>query len=313
MTTLSPPIPPPHPLQGGKYRLTGQYDVENGAGKLIALGDVFGDGRLRVTVQGEDKRSEGAPEWGVTARYATRAGVLVARVKDGAEVGASYNARLTPYSPVTVGGEVYLKLPAVAGAVSAAAAHLGGGRAGGGAPSSGSNAAAGGGGGGDDGKTRMPSLRGLGDFALGAAYDTGLHKTGLHFASTSSFPAVASVHHLYRVTERSTLAAKYMLNLSSASTMAAVGYRLKFRNTLTSVHGMLDSYGTARIMVEREPVKDIRMGLSLEGKLSPGAQATKPGPDGYVVLGFQVSAGALNRLPQQQSPCTMTRSIFGLT
>jgi hypothetical protein len=103
-----------------------------------------------------------------------------------------------------------------------------------------------------------------------------------------------------------------MLNLYSGSTMAAVGYKMRFKNTMSTIHGMLDSYGTARVMVEREPVKDIKIGLSFEGKLSPSAQAS-PGPDGPVVLGLQVSAGAVTRVPQQQSPVTMTRAIFGLT
>lgn len=304
--------------------MTAQGDVENAAGKVIGMGDVYGDGSVRLTLQAEHRRGgKGGPEWAVTSAFRGTDSVTVLRAKDGPEFGLSYNSRLTGTSPVTVGGEVMLKgAPALKAArtLFRSASGTGGGKqaeAGAGASSgaaAGSNAAAGGSkaGKGGSGKAALPALREVADIAVGLAYDTGLHKTALHVASTSSFAAVSSVHHLYRVTDRSTLAAKYMYNLVSGGTMAAVGYRMRFKNTMSTLHGMVDTYGSVRIMVEREPLKDVKVGLSFEGKLSP-ASAASPGPDGPVVLGLQISAGALPRLPQQQSPVTMTRPIFGLT
>jgi hypothetical protein len=110
-----------------------------------------------------------------------------------------------------------------------------------------------------------------------------------------------SVHHLYRVTDRSALAAKMMINTSNGNSMIAAGYRLRFRNTLSTLHGMVDSYGSVRVVVEREPIKDVRIGASLEAPLSAGGAAT---------LGFKIGLGAPSPITAPLSPCTLSRDIF---
>jgi hypothetical protein len=288
----------------GKYRYTAAVDPENRIGKATLVGDVFGDGRLRLTGQIEKRALDAAAgtEWGLTAAYVTEEWVGVARAKNGSEVGGSYCRRLGPSSPLQIGGEAFFNVPGMA----ALASKAWSGRASsstvivaGVVPSRSAAPAS------------APSARPY-DVAFGGAYDTGLSKTAVHLSSTSAFPAVLSVHHLARVTDRTTLAGKYMYNMSTGGTMAAAGYKLRLRNTGSTVAGMIDTYGTVRVMVEREPLKDVRVGLSLEGRLSPAALAA-PGPEGPVTLGFQVSAGTASRIPVQQSPCTMARTIFGAT
>lgn len=240
---------------GAKWRATGQYDPEQASGKGIFLGDVWGDGRLRVTAAVTDSASDaGGSQWGATATLRGSDYVAVARAKHGPEVGLSYNQRLAPGSAVTIGAEAML--------------HVGDARRG---PQPGA------------------AFKPL-DVALGAALDAGGHFSAVHVAATKAFSAgVLSLHHLYRITDRSAVAAKLMASLGenkrsmvgargggacavafcmdcSASgvcvarvcadtlTLAppprtpqvAAGYRMHFRNTLTTIYGTVDSYGCVR-------------------------------------------------------------------
>lgn len=264
---------------GGAWRVAAQYDPENGNGKGTVVGDVWGDKRLRLQGQLVDSRKDARTEWGATARYAGEDFVAVARLKHGPEAYVSYNQRLAPRSLVTVGGELCLSVPELLKL-----------RGSGGKPAGGAGA---------------PKPL---DLAFGLAYDAGLSKTALHYAATKTFAAgIFSLHRLERVTPRSTLAAKLMVNAGTRTSMAAVGYKLHFRNTLTTLYGMVDTYGTLRQVVEREPLKGLKVGLSMEARLAPGAAA----PGEAATFGFKVTMGSVAPFQPPLSPVTMTRDIFG--
>jgi len=59
-------------------------------------------------------------------------------------------------------------------------------------------------------------------------------------------------------------------------------------------------------VLEREPLKDFRVGLSMETRLLPGASA-----DDTIKLGFKVSVGGSPPFQPPLSPATMSREIFG--
>lgn len=262
--------------QGGRYRLAGQYDPLNHVGKATILGKVGGFRDFRVQAQYLDQKSDKAPEWGLTARMTGERTTGVLRATHAKEIGASINTRLTEVSPITVGGEVFVNVPNAYKKIKSLT------------------------------KKDNPYVGpGLFEYAVGAAYEAGLHKTALHFASTHTFPAVLSAHHLYRVTERSHLAAKCMVNLRTTSSMLAAGYKLRFRNTRTTLHGVLDSYGKAVVIVEREPIRDMLVTFSMEGRLKPGVE-----PGKAASFGLSVSVGGTSPITPPLSPCTMTRDIF---
>ena len=227
---------------GGKWRLSGQVDVEKQAVRASVLGDVWGEGRLRLLGQAAAAPVAGAAgggggrgggsrapagggsrwggEWGATATLRGEDYVAVARVKHGVEVGASYCQRLAPGSPVSLGGELMLNVPALAAA----------------------QAAAGGSGSGSAARGSRPL-----ELALGCAYDAEDSRTAVHYAQTTAFSSgVLSLHHLLRVTERSHLAAKLITDTAVSQSMVAAGYKMHFRNTRTTLHGMVDSYGSIR-------------------------------------------------------------------
>lgn len=309
--------------EGGKWRAAGQYDAENGVGKATLLGDVWGNGRLRVHGQLEEDRKAPGTAWAATATLRGDDYVAVARAKDGPELGVSYNQRLAPGSAVTAGGEMML---------SGAELRKAAGEAKPGAP-------------------RPTPI----EWAVGAALDNGLHKSAVHYARTRTFGAgIFSAHHLLRLTDRSSLAAKLMVNPVSRQSMVrasaplqpplahaglsptrpcvprtgatadaplsppappsrfassrqvAVGYKMRFRNTGASIYGMVDSYGTLRQVIEREPLKDFKVAASLETKLWPGSAA----PGDVATLGFKVTMGSAPPFQPPLSPITMTRGIF---
>ena len=215
---------------GGKWRASGALDPESLKARATLLGDVWGEGRLRVLVQAAVDPAGPAPqepapgrswwarsvEWGATATLRGADYVAVGRVKQGVEVGGSYCQRLAPGSPLTVGGELMLNVAELRAAA---------------APAAGSGARRG---------------RPL-ELALGCAYDAPDSKTSLHYAATSTFASsVLSLQHLLKVTERSHLAAKVITDSAVTKSMVAVGCRTRFRNTLTTLHGMVDSYGSVR-------------------------------------------------------------------
>jgi len=233
----------------GKWRLSGQVDVENRSGRLIALGDVWGNGRLKFMGQGmvssSKLGSESFGDWATTTTLKGEEQVGVLRVKSGPEVGLSYSSRLLRGSPITLGGELMVSLPGLAGflearggkgGVDASAAKVGGavlrrlsGGGGGVSPSS---------------SASQPSIY---EMAFGLAYDAEDSKSALHYASTKSFSSgIISLQHSRNVTDRSQIAAKFITDSKLKQSMAAVGYRMKFRNTLTTMHGMLDTYGSVR-------------------------------------------------------------------
>ena len=209
---------------GGKWRVSGQVDPENWTARACVLGDVWGEGRLRLLGQlalggapsGGGKGGGGA-EWAASATLRGEDYVAVARVKHGLEAGGSYFQRLAPGSPLALGGEMMLNVPELA---AAAGAGAGAGASRGGRPL---------------------------ELAVGGTYDTEDSKTAVHYAATKSFSSgVLSMQHLHRVTERSHLAAKIITDAAVKQSMVAAGYRLRFRNTLTTLHGMIDSYGSVR-------------------------------------------------------------------
>jgi hypothetical protein len=321
---------------GGKWRLAGTVDVEKLSLRGTLLGDVWGEGRLRVLAQGAAGPVEPPPaahsarsgaratrprwegEWAGTATLRGADYVAVARLKHGPELGASYCQRLAPGSPVTLGGELVLSVPELS--------------------------AAAGGGGSASGARRPRPL----ELALGAAYDAADSRTSAHYAATSSFSSgVLSLQHLLRVTERSHLAAKLITDCAVTQSMVAVGYRMHFRNTRTTLHGMADSYGSIRQVrgggggclappgaarrpagptpapcataltahatrahatlflpaqvLETEPMKDLKVGLSICTSVSK-----------HTEVGFKATLGAVPQFQAPLSPVTMTRDIFSL-
>ncbi len=214
-----------------KWRASGQLDAENGVGRGALLSDVWGDGRLRVAAAVVDAAAPAGRarerEWALsgTLRGAESVGVL--RARNGPELYASYNQHLAPGSAVTVGGEANVSVPELRALAKAA----GGGGGGAGAR-------------GDDDAGAAP--RPL-EYTLGAAFDAGAHKTSVHVAVSKAYArGVFSAHHVVRLTERATLAGKIIVNAESKESMAAAGYRLAFRNTATTLHGMIDTYGNTR-------------------------------------------------------------------
>lgn len=125
----------------------------------------------------------------------------------------------------------------------------------------------------------------------------------MHLDFTGGRSHTVSAHHTYRVSERSTLAAKFIADTRSLNSMAAAGYRLRFRNTATTATGEVDTYGKVRLLLEREPVKDLRIALS-------GEIITAAGGGGASTFGLQVSVGPQGALPRNLSPITITRDIF---
>ena len=92
---------------GGKWRAAGQIAPDALATRGTLLGDVWGDGRLRVLAQaGHPGLTSGSRDGAASATLAGEDYVAVARVKTGVEALASYNQRLCPGSPLQLGGEV---------------------------------------------------------------------------------------------------------------------------------------------------------------------------------------------------------------
>jgi hypothetical protein len=106
------------------------------------------------------------------------------------------------------------------------------------------------------------------------------------------------------VSERSALAAKLLFDSGSRGSMAAVGYRLRFRHTAATVTGEADTYGNVRALLEREPVKDVRVALSGEMRLLGAGEGTTN------AFGLQLTLGSQAVLPRNLSPITQTRTVF---
>lgn len=82
----------------------------------------------------------------------------------------------------------------------------------------------------------------------------------------------------------------------------SVGYKLRFRNAASSLYGQVDSYGNLRTVLEREPLKDVKITFGSEVKLM-GA--------GDNVFGLRVVIGNQPPLPRALSPILMSRDVFG--
>lgn len=104
---------------GAKLRAQGSIDNDLRT-SVNAMVDASGTGRLTFIGQAVRKRFDGwlPASWGVsgTLRGSDYTGTF--RVKNGPEVGASYNQRLAPGSRVTMGGEVLLSVPTLSAIVS---------------------------------------------------------------------------------------------------------------------------------------------------------------------------------------------------
>jgi len=280
-------------LGEGKHRLSLFFDPERLFGRALLVSDVFGDGRLRLsgrldsspnflrygTLAPADDVKRSSTDLSfippVMALSATLRGedfVSVGRVSriSGLECALSYNQRLFPGSPWTVGGETLLNVPALVGS-----------------------------------SKKRPL-----EWAIGAARVSGdKHKSAVHIASTGSFSSVLSLHHVFHASDRSSIAAKFMLSPKSSDSMFAVGYRMRLQGTNSTVNGMVDSYGTVKVVVDREAMKDVRLGASVEARLGPGA--SKDGPEGAATFGLNISVGAPLLQPAPLSPITMNRDVFG--
>jgi hypothetical protein len=279
-----------------------------------------------------EKKSEPWTMWGTTVTLRGQDYVAVGRASNGPEVGFSYNQRLAQDSPVTVGGELFFSRPgfvkvARPGYVSAAAALAAQ------AAKDAEDAAAAASSVGLEASDPAAAARARSrataaasaaalaaaaaaketphrplEWTIGAAYDAGDHKSAVHLATTGSFRHILSLHHLYRASDRTSLAAKFMCLPLQGSSMLAAGYRMRFRNTLSTLHGTVDSYGTMRAVVEREPLKDVRVGMSMEAKVAPWAHRGET--DKAATFGFRISIGTPAPIVAPLSPCTMTREIF---
>src|SRR5205823_1357561 len=108
-----------------------------------------------------------------------------------------------------------------------------------------------------------------------------------------------------RLNERCGLAAKAIVDTRSLNSMVAAGYRLRFRNTATTVSGQVDTYGNVRTVLEREVVRDVRVAFSGEARLLGGGG----GADN--AFGLRVTIGQQAALPRNLSPITMPRDVFG--
>jgi hypothetical protein len=279
-------------LGEGKHRLSLFFDPERLFGRALLVSDVFGDGRLRLNgrmdssanylrygtlAPADDAKKSGGsslipPVMALSATLRGEDFVSVGRVSriSGLECAFSYNQRLFPGSPWTVGGETLLNVPALVGA-----------------------------------SKKRPL-----EWALGAARDSGnQHKSAVHIASTGSFSSVLSLHHVFHASDRSSIAAKFMLSPKSTDSMFAVGYRMRLQGTNSTVNGMVDSYGTVKVVVDREAMKDVRLGASVEARLGPGA--SRDGPEGAATFGLNISVGAPLLQPAPLSPITMNRDVFG--
>jgi len=110
------------PGGGAKLRVSGSVDNDLKA-SLTSMLDVTGTGKFTLLGQAIRKRFDGGllpASWGAsgTVRGGDYTGCV--RVKDGPELGASYNQRLAPGSRVTLGGEILLSVPTLAAALAPA-------------------------------------------------------------------------------------------------------------------------------------------------------------------------------------------------
>ena len=130
------------------------------------------------------------------------------------------------------------------------------------------------------------------------------------FASLSgALGPVLGVHHVARPDRNSTLAAKLIVS-ARPSSMCAAGYRVVFPNTLSSVHGCVDSYGTSKVVVERWLWKDyLKVAASVEAKLG---EAEPEAPNGIASFGFSATLGQAPQSLPPLSPAWMNRNdLFG--
>lgn len=233
-------------------------------------------GQFLVPKLGEPKSAAKEAHVGLTAAVVGEdyaASLRCMRVREGVDAGVSYHQRLAPTSPITIGGEVFVCGPAVTAATTVQ----------------------------DDG--RLGSDRKPLEWAVGASHTGQDSKTSLHYASTSSAPAL-SAHHVYYLNKSNTLVAKTIINPATLSSMVAVGCRLQGTNALGSVTSSVDTYGGLRMVLEHTPIQDVKVGMGMTYNLfNPGKQNE---------FGFKISYGAPQPLRRPLSPCTMYRDIFAL-
>ena len=147
------------------------------------------------------------------------------------------------------------------------------------------------------------------EYAGSISFDAGPHKSSVHLSVTKSRPrGVLSAHHAVHVTDHSTLAAKMMVNVADKTSMGAVGYRMNFRNTGTTLYGMLDTYGNTRQVLERDVMKDFKIGVGFKTRLIPGGHEPT---DPVASIRFMVIVGGVPQRDPPLSPLLMSRPIFG--
>lgn len=348
-----------HKFGGGAgFRLFGHLDNYGTVKSSLLLRTRVGAGPLTITGQAAGtlpKLGDGMLGAAAQLRGADYTAVVRAATDSPRrlpDVGISYLQRLSPGSQLSLGGELWLLPAALRAAL---------------APPGAAGAAAGGAGG--------PPVT----WTVGGALDSGVAKSGVHIVApyaAAAYPLV-HLHHLYRMTERTTLVSKLIFDLGFQRSMvrgcgharthgrgrgrrgyvvammrpapsedavlllscppslphsltpslprafpsccapsvpslpslppaqAAAGYHLRFRNTETDVTGMVDTYGGARVRVERPIADKVRATFFLHYNA-----AVQGGADGANAFGVKFTVGAQPVMPLAMSPATMNRAEF---
>lgn len=276
-----------HKFGGGAgFRLFGHLDNYGTVKSSLLLRTRVGAGPLTITGQAAGtlpKLGDGMLGAAAQLRGADYTAVVRAATDSPRrlpDVGISYLQRLSPGSQLSLGGELWLLPAALRAAV---------------APPGAAGAAAGGAGG--------PPVT----WTVGGSLDSGVAKSGVHIVApyaAAAYPLV-HLHHLYRMTERTTLVSKLIFDLGFQRSMAAAGYHLRFRNTETDVTGMVDTYGGARVRVERPIADKVRATFFLHYNAT-----VQGGADGANAFGVKFTVGAQPVMPLAMSPATMNRAEF---
>jgi len=87
---------------------------------------------------------------------------------------------------------------------------------------------------------------------------------------------------------------------------SAVGYRLNFRSTHTTVTGMADTYGGIKALVEREVLKDVKVAAYLH--YNPFQPQVSAGPSSW---GGGGRHWATHDLVHARTPCLAGDRVHG--
>jgi hypothetical protein len=262
---------------GMKIRATSQLDLQL-ASKSVFLCDVYGNDRLKFQLQVmDDLPTKFLSNIGLTTSIKGIDYVASVRASfnhaSGLDTIVSYHQRLNPGSPITLGGELGFVPSRVSARI----------------------------------KETLPSNKPI-EWAIGGAYTspesklrTSLHIDGSANRYRSGFPTL-SLHSFQPINDNSVFVNKFMVDLGTKHSMLASGFKLKFRNTNSTISSMMDSYRTIRTIIERQPLQDLKISLSSIIELKQ---------DGKNEFGFKISYGVSNPIVKPLSPIAISREIFG--